>query len=298
MSNSLKTLSDQLADAAATLGASVVQVQGRRRPISGLVYAQDVVVTTARALGRDDRASVKTPDGRTIEAELVGLDPATHLVVLKVPGLEAPPVVVSEAPARVGHLAIAVARSWSNALTASVGIVSVIGGPMPTGRGATIAEVIRTSAPMHDGFSGGAFADVSGRLVGVTTAMAIRGLGVVIPASIAWSAAKGVLEHGGTKRAFLGIAGQPVRLPRSQREKSGRDEAVLVVGVSAESPAEAAGVLVGDLLVEFDGRAIESPEQLLDVLRADLVGKPVPLGIVRGGAAHTVSVVIGERPAR
>jgi len=83
--------------------------------------------------------------------------------------------------ARVGHLALAVARSWSNVVTASAGIVSVIGGPLPTGRRRAIDQVIRTTAPMHDGFAGGAFLDTSGGLIGIATAAAIRGLGVVIP---------------------------------------------------------------------------------------------------------------------
>ena len=124
---------------------------------------------------------------------------------------------MATAPSRVGHLAIAVGRSWSNAVTASAGIVSVIGGPLPTGRRRAIDHVLRTNALMHDGFAGGAFIDTSGALLGVITATAIRGLGVVIPASIAWTAAATLLEHGQLKRGYLGIAGQPVRLPENQR---------------------------------------------------------------------------------
>ena len=86
----LAAISDQLADAVASAAASVVQVQGRRRPASGVVYAPDTVVTTTRAIGREDGLTVRTPDGRTIEAELAGWDPATHLVALRVPGLDAP----------------------------------------------------------------------------------------------------------------------------------------------------------------------------------------------------------------
>ena len=102
-------------------------------------------------------------------------------------------------------------------MTASAGIVSVIGGPLPTGRRRAIDQVLRTTAPMHEGFAGGAFIDTSGALLGVITAAAIRGLGVVIPASIAWTAAATLLEHGQLKRGYLGIAGQPVRLPEDQR---------------------------------------------------------------------------------
>ena len=95
---------------------------------------------------------------------------------------------------RVGQLAVAVARSWSNNVTASAGIVSIIGGPLATGRRRSIEEVIRTTAPMHDGFAGGAFLGPDGGLLGIATAAAIRGLGVVIPAKIAWASAAAVLS--------------------------------------------------------------------------------------------------------
>src|SRR5207245_8739231 len=125
-------------------------------------------------------------------------------------------------PARVGHLAMAGARAWSNAVTASAGIVSVIGGPLPTGRGRAIDEVIRTTAPMHDGFAGGAFVDTAGRATGIATAAEIRGLGVIIPAAIAWKTAATLLEHGRVKRGYLGLAGQPVRLTERQRGRDAR----------------------------------------------------------------------------
>src|SRR4029077_20860715 len=140
-----------------------------------------------------------------------------------------------------------VARSWSNAVTASAGIVSVIGGPLPTGHGRAIDQVIRTTAPMHEGFAGGAFVDTAGRIVGIATAASIRGLGVVIPASIAWKTAATVLEHGSLKRGFLGLAGQPVALSENQQSAGGHEQALLVVGVTKGSPAALAGALVGDV---------------------------------------------------
>src|SRR5437660_1418202 len=199
----LSNFSDQLADAVSAAAPSVVQVQGRRRPASGLVYADNVVLTTVRALGREDGIRVRRHDGRTLDAELAGWDPTTSLAVLRVAGLDTRAITPATTPPRVGHLALAVARSWSNVVTASAGIVSVIGGPLPTGRRRAIDEVIRTTAPMHDGFAGGAFLDTEGGLVGIATASAIRGLGVVIPSSIAWKTAPPVLEHGGLKRGFL-----------------------------------------------------------------------------------------------
>jgi S1-C subfamily serine protease len=288
--------SNQMADVVAGAAEAIVQVQGRRRPASGIVYSADTVVTTMRALGREDGLRVRQHDGQAFDAQLAGWDPATSLAVLRVPGLQGRTLPAAKAQARVGHLALAVARSWSNALTARAGVVSVIGGPLRTGRRRAIDQVIRTTAPMHDGFAGGAFLDASGGLVGVATAAEIRGLGVIIPAAIAWKAASAVLEHGGMKRGFLGIAGQPVTLPEAQRIDEGREDAVLVTAVTAESPAARAGILVGDVIVTLDGHPIESPEDLLDLLVGDRVGHDATLGVLRGGAARDIVVTVGERP--
>ena len=311
----LSSFSNQMADAVSAVAPSVVQVRGRRLarllaavsrserthelprsgPASGVVYARDVVLTTMRALGREDGLQVQTGDGRMLDGELAGWDPSTGLAVLRVAGLETAAAAVADTPARVGHLALAVARSWSNAVTASAGIVSVIGGPLPTGRGREIAEIIRTTAPMHEGFSGGAFIDVSGRVLGIATSTEIRGLRVVIPASIAWATAATLLEHGSLKRGYLGLAGQAVHVKDRPEEARA---ALLVVGVSPESPAASAGIIVGDVLVEFDGQPVRSPEDLLDLLRGDRVGRSVPMTILRGGVPKLLAVTVGERPSQ
>jgi serine protease DegQ len=295
--STLVSFSNQLADAVGAIAPSVVQVHGRRRPASGVVSAPDRVVTTMRAIGREDGLHVRAHDGRTLDAELAGWDPSTGLAVLKVPGLDGAPAAIAEAPARVGHVTLAIARSWSNAVTATAGIVSVIGGPLPTWRGGSIAEVIRTTAPMHDGFAGGAFVDATGRLLGITTAATIRGLGVVIPGSIAWPTAEAIVEHGGLKRGYLGLVGQPVRLTGGS-DADARDRALLVAGLAPDSPAARAGLILGDVLLDFDGHPVDSPEHLLDLLRGDLVGRTIAIRVLRGGTPREVPVVVGERPAR
>jgi S1-C subfamily serine protease len=294
----LTDLSTQMADVVAAAAPSIVQVQGRRRPATGIVYAADVVVTTMRALGREDGLRVRQHEGRAFDAELAGWDPTTSVAVLRVPGLQGDALSPTTSQPRVGNLALAVARSWSNALTASAGIVSVIGGPLPTGRRRAIDQVIRTTAPMHDGFAGGAFLDASGELLGVATAAEIRGLGVIIPAAIAWKAAAAVLEHGGMKRGYLGIAGQPVTLPEAQRADTDHgDDALLVTAVTTGSPAARAGLLVGDVILALDGHPIESPEDLLDLLVGDRVGHDATVRVLRGGAPRDIVVTVGERPS-
>lgn len=290
----LTQISNQIADLVERIAPSVVQVQGHRRPASGVVYSQDVVLTTARAIGREEHPRVRRPGGDVLEATLAGFDPATRLVVLKVPGLNGP-ALAPGADARVGQIAVAVARSWSNAVTATAGLVSVIGGPLATGPRREIPQVFRTSAPMHEGFAGGAFVGADGRLLGVATAASIRGLGVVIPAAIAWATAADLLERGTLKRGYLGIAAQTVRIPERQKPQAAQEEAVLVVGIKDGTPAADAGLLVGDVLLSLDGRALSSSEDLFDLLSGERIGRPMALRILRGGSATELTVTAAER---
>ena len=292
----LSELSNQIADVAESVAGSVLQVQGHRQPASGLAYAPDLVLTTARVVGREEHPSVRRTDGQTFKADLIGIDPASRIALLKVANLEARPLSPGALP-RAGALGIAVARSWSNAVTVTAGLVSVIGGPLATGHRRSIEQVIRTSAPMHEGFAGGAFAGAGGELLGVTTAASIRGLHVVIPAAIAWSAAADLLRRGPLKRGYLGIAAQPVRVSERQRNAAGAAEALLVVAVKEGTAAAEAGLLVGDLLLSLDDHPLASPEDLLDLLVGDRVGRPIVVRVLRGDVLTNVTVSVRERQA-
>ncbi|MEO8077038.1 MAG: trypsin-like peptidase domain-containing protein [Acidobacteriota bacterium] len=297
MSNTtLSTLSDELADLTAAGSAAVVQVLGARRPASGVVHGADTIITTARAAGREDGLRVKVAGGDAIDADLAGWDPATGIAVLRTrTPLGVPSPAIADAEPRVGQIVVALARSWSNAVTASAGVVAVVGGPLRTGRRRQIARVIRVTAPMHEGFAGGALYDTSGRLTGITTAAVIRGFAVAIPASIAWASASQVLTGGTPRRGFVGLALQAAALSPSQTPDA-RERALLVVAITPGSPAERAGLIVGDVLLEFDGHAIESPDDLLDLLTGARVGQAVAARTLRGGAVREVQITVAERP--
>ncbi len=297
VANTLTALSEQMADAVAAVAPSVVQVQGRRRPVSGVAYAENIVLTTARAIGSEDGIVVRSADGRSAQAELVGWDPASGLALLKVEGLALTPAQVSDAASRVGQIALGVARSWTNVLTASAGIIAVIGGPLRTGRGRSLEQVIRVTTPMHDGFSGGAVTDASGRLIGIATAAKIRDLAVVIPAAAAWTIAAHVLAHGAPKTGFLGISGQAVRIPERQRGDSAHDRGLLIVGVTSDGPGATGGLLLGDIILELDQHPVGSTDDVIGLLTGDRVGRTVPMRVLRGGVVRDLSVTVGERPA-
>ena len=290
----LTQLSDQIADVVNRAAASVVQVQGHRPPASGVIYDSDLVLTTARAVGREEHPRVQRSDGQTFAADIAGWDPATRLLLLRAPDLGGSPLSPGAQP-RVGHIAIAIARSWSNSVTATVGLISVIGGPLATGRHRHIDQVYRTSAPMHEGFAGGAVLDGNGGLLGMATAASIRGLGVVIPASIAWTTATELLKRGTLKRGYLGISTQPVNVTLQQRGAGAAEEALLVVNVKDSTPASQAGLLVGDLLLSLDGHPLTTTDDLFDLLVGERIGRAVTLRLLRGGAPLDVTVTIAER---
>jgi S1-C subfamily serine protease len=291
----LDEFSTALADLAAASAPAIVQVRGARRSASGVVHGPDTIVTTAGAIGRDDDLRITLPDGREIEGELAGWDPATSLAVLRTrQTFDIDPPTTTAAAPRVGQIVLAIARSWSNALTASCGAIAVVGGPLRTGHRREIAEVIRITARMHDGFAGGGVFATTGELIGIATAASIRGFGVVIPASIAWAATRQVLTSGTPARGFIGVAVQPVKLPARQQPE-GSEHGLLVTGVDAPSPAETAGLLVGDVLLRFDDHALEHSEDLLDLLTDRRVGHTATVRVLRGNAVHDTSITVGSR---
>jgi S1-C subfamily serine protease len=238
---------------------------------------------------------VRIGEADPISAEMVGWDASTGVAVLRTSArLSIDPPPIQETEPRTGHIVLALARSWSNAVTASAGNVAVVGGPLRTGRRRQIPRVIRITAPMHEGFAGGGLFDTSGQLIGITTAAIIRGFGVAIPASIAWASARQILTTGGA-RGFIGVAVQPIHAPAAHTS-DGRERALLVVGVTSGSPAEAAGIIVGDILLDFAGSRVESAEDLLDRLTGDRVGQQVEVRTLHGGAVRDVKVAVASRP--
>ena len=285
----LTNLSDHIADLVAHASSSVVQVRAGGRAASGVVFHSNLILTTGRVVGREEHPEIRTADGRVLPSDLAGWDAASRLVLLRAADVNAPALQPGPLP-RVGNIAVAIGRSLSNSLTATAGLVSVIGGPLRTGPRRQLDHVIRMSAPVHEGFAGGAVLGADGSLIGVTTAAAIRGLTVVIPASIAWAAATSMVETGTLKRGYVGIAAQPVSVPARQNASGTPRDALLVVGVKDGSPAAESGLLVGDLLLALDDAPLASPEDLIDLLVGDRVGRPLTLTLQRGGAETNVTV--------
>ena len=295
--DTLAALSDGMADAVENVATSIVRVNGRRRRSgSGLVFAQNKVLTASHVLEREEDLSVETADGRTLTARFAGRDPSTDLAVLNVEGLDIEPAMPAEGEARVGQISLAVgSHSRGEGPRATLGVVSAVGGPVRTRRGPRLERYIQTDATPYPGFSGGPLIDVRGNVLGILVSGWGRGAAFAIPADLAWRTAGTLSERGSVKRGYLGILSQPVRLPDGQRFGLTQRGGLLVVGVEDGSPAGRGGLIVGDILATLDGQPVEDTDDLLVLLAGDRVGSSVPLGLVRGGELAEIEITVGER---
>lgn len=292
----LQTLSDQMADAVERISTALVLVNGRQRqPASGIVYAQNLIVTADHVLEREDDLTIQTHDKRTLPAQFVGRDLATDLALLRVADLGLDAAVIADTQARVGQLVLAVGRNPNDGPMASIGIVSTVGGPLRTGRGATLERYIRTDAIPYPGFSGGPLIDAQGAVVGVLTTGLVNGVALAIPMNIAKTIADTLAKQGYIKRGYLGISSQLVQLPVAQRAGRSQEAGLLIVKVDENSPAQRGGLLVGDILVALDGHAINDAEDLQILLAGDRVDKTIPVEAIRGSVLQTLQVTVGQR---
>ena len=296
-SDLLAALSDGMADAVEKIGPAVVRVNGRRRrPASGVVYAPNMVLTASHALEREEDLTVGISDGRTISAQFVGRDPSTDLAALRVEDLDVETATPAQGAARIGQLALAVGSPGrGEGPRASLGVVSSVGGPMRTWRGARLERYIQTDATPYPGFSGGPLIEARGNVLGIMTAGLARGSALAIPAELAWRVAKTLEERGSVKRGYLGILSQPVRLPDGQRLGLTQRGGLLVVGVEESSPAGQGGLLIGDILATLDGQSVEDTEDLLMLLTGERVGREAAVHVIRGGELQTLKITVGER---
>jgi S1-C subfamily serine protease len=294
--NLLSTISNQMADAVERVSPALVLVNGRQgRPASGIVYAQNLILTADHVLEREENLTIETHDQRTLPAQFAGRDLATDLAVLRVADLGLPPAVASTETARVGQLVLAVGRSTNEGPMASVGIVSAVGGPLRMARGAKLEHYIRTDAIPYPGFSGGPLIDTQGAVLGITTTGLVNSATLAIPAAIAWGIAETLAQQGFIKRGYLGISSQLVQLPEAQRAGRTEEYGLLIVQVDEDSPAQKGGLMLGDILITLDRHPLKDAEDLRSLLTGDRVGKTIPLEVIRGGKYQTLQVTVGQR---
>jgi S1-C subfamily serine protease len=295
----LAALSAELASAVERAAGATVAVNGRSRlPSTGIVWRQGIVVTADSTIEREDDITVKLPDGTTLPATLAGRDPAIDLAILKVDGLTlAPATLADTSQLRVGEIALALGRQSDNSVGASFSIASSVADGRNTGRGGRVDRIITTSVTMYPGFSGGPLIDARGRVIGMNTTHLFRSGNVTIPVENINRDVDQLLTTGSLGRGYLGLALQGIALHSDLTSKLGiaNDRGLMVMQIESNGPGAQGGVLIGDIIISAEGTPIHDNDDLLALLSADRIGKPLTLQIIRGGALAMLSVTVGAR---
>ncbi|MDH7459801.1 trypsin-like peptidase domain-containing protein [Chitinophagaceae bacterium 26-R-25] len=267
---------------------------------SGFIISSDgFLVTNNHVIEDASDVKVALDDGYEVKAEVVGADPSTDIAVLKLyEGSFKALQFANSALLDPGQIAIAIGNPMGLQHTVTTGVVSALGRSLRANNGRLIDDVIQTDAALNPGNSGGPLLNSSGQVIGVNTAVvsSAQGLCFAVSSNLAGFVAGQLIMHGKVKRAQLGVAAQPVTLtPRmigvNQLKTS---TGVYVYEIVPDADVYNRQLMIGDIIVEFDGKAVGSVDSLHKLLTEETVGRKIELGILRGGRKEMITVVPGE----
>jgi S1-C subfamily serine protease len=268
---------------------------------SGVVITPDgYLVTSAHVVAQVRKASASFIDGTEYELDIVGADPLSDLAVARARAATLEPIPIGDADTlRVGQLVVAIGNPMGFSGSVTSGVVSGLGRSLATADGnghrRFVEDVIQTDAALNPGNSGGALADWKARLIGVNTAVAGMGLGLAVPINRTTQAILAALmRNGRVRRAFLGIAGGTRAMAPAMAQRLGRKAGVEVQEVVSGSPAAAAGLQGGDLIVSVGDSAVAKAGDLQRLMVEGRIGSKLPLTVVRGDRLVTIDVVPTE----
>ena len=270
---------------------------------SGFIISQEgFIVTNCHVAEHHDHINVELQDGRSFEADLVGLDPYTDLAVLKIYTDNLPSFsFMDNTELQVGQLAIAIGNPFGFQCTVTTGVISALGRSLQSRTGRMIDNVIQTDAALNPGNSGGPLVDSSGKVIGVNTAVIKEAQGIcfAIGAGTADYIIGKLIMNGRVRRGYLGIAGQFMQLPLRviHFNKLKTSTGVKVERLQKHRRIENQNLRRGDIVVEFNGNPVSGIDGLQRFLNEDTIGKKANLGILRKGYKELVEVVPGELPA-
>jgi S1-C subfamily serine protease len=281
-------LDQALAAAVATAAPSVLRVsRGHGQGGTGIAWSDDLVVTSSYHTPDRTRVGIGQADGTLDErdAEVIGRDPGTDVALLRVTGGGLTAAKLRDVDGlAVGNLALALGRPGRTA-RASLRAIGVLGPALRTPWGGKLDRYVESDRQIPRGFAGGPLIDADGAVIGMNTRSLLRGADIAVPVATLRRVVDELKQHGGVRRGYLGVGAYPAR----------NADGALVASLDDGGPGSTAGVIVGDVLVEVDGVAIDGPDSLRTAL-GDRPGATVKLVLVRGGQKLDLQVTLGSKP--
>jgi S1-C subfamily serine protease len=291
-------LSSSFADTIAHLENSIVAIDAEgRSTASGVVWQRGVIVTTHHGLRLRENIQIILA-GVSLSARLLGSDATTDLAVLGIDSDKLTPIPsANDLVTRAGEVVLSVGRSRLGDISASCGIIARTGTAWRTWRGGAIDRLIRPDIRLYVGQSGSALVNEQRQLLGINSRALARQAIITIPTQTIHRVVDAILKLGHVPRPFLGLAMQPIPIPDPVRElfPGGTDETLLVTHVEPKAPAAQAGVMVGDVIVSFNGQPVHAVHEILHRIRALHIGDTISLVVLRGGTKLDLTVSVADR---
>jgi serine protease Do len=267
---------------------------------SGVIVSRDgYILTNNHVVDGADEVKVGLQDGREFTAKVIGRDPKSDVAVVKIDAKDLPAVAMADSDkVEVGDVVLAIGNPFGIGQTVTTGIVSATG---RANMGLDYEDFIQTDAAINPGNSGGALVDAEGRLIGINTAILSRsggnqGIGFAIPANMARDVMTSLVKDGHVTRGYLGVGIQNVTPALAKKFDLKNTSGALVGEVASGAPAEKAGIKVGDVITDFNGKAVTDGQHLrLEVART-APGESVPVKVLRDGSAKTFEVTVKALP--
>ncbi|MCL1879100.1 MAG: trypsin-like peptidase domain-containing protein [Actinomycetia bacterium] len=273
---------------------------------SGIVLTQDgYILTNYHVVQNGDQFMVRFDQDNQFKAEVVGTDPSSDLAILKVDATGLTPIEVADsAQVKVGEWVMALGSPFGLEKSVSTGIVSALFrsttmNSSASGNPSIYANMIQTDAAVNPGSSGGPLVNSEGKLIGVNTLISSStgssaGVGFAIPSNYAMNVAKQLMAGKTVEHAYLGVQMSTVDLANSSGAQTSAKSGAYIEAVMDDSPAKAAGLQKGDVIIKVGGTVVDSADGLIIEIRGRSVGDKVTLDIVRGDKTQTVDVTLGS----
>jgi len=264
---------------------------------SGFLFTPDgFILTNSHVVSQSSSIRVTLLDGRTLEANLIGEDPGGDLAVLRIGAPNLTPAELGESKSiRVGQVAIAIGSPFGFQYTVTAGVVSALGRSLRSASGRLIDNVIQTDAALNPGNSGGPLVNSRGQVIGVNTAVILPAQGVCFAIAIdtATFVAGRLIRDGRIERAYIGMAGTNIRLPRRlvRFHHLPAESAVAAASVEPDSPAQRAGLQPNDIIVSYGSQPVTAIDRLQRILSDDHIGVSSQLTVIRGTEKLTLEIV-------